>query len=76
MKTRKPGRTQITPDPLKRQAIDDPTNRFMKGILAAVIEYEKEIRRRRVINAIRARARNGPAVRRLPTGYGAERSRR
>jgi hypothetical protein len=53
---------------------NDPNDRVIGGILAVVVEYENEIRRRLSIRATRAKARTGHAVRRPPTGLVANRA--
>lgn len=54
--------------------LNDPTDRLMLRVLAALADYENEIRRRRLIAATRAKTRNGHAVRRPPARYVAGRS--
>ncbi len=56
--------------------LNGPTDRFMARLQTLIAEHENEMRRQYLMRATRLKARNGHAIRRLPTGYGAERSRR
>ncbi len=55
---------------------DDPTDSLLVRFQTAFAERENQIRRQRMMAASRAKARNGHAVRRAPTGYVADRAGR
>jgi len=56
--------------------VDRPTDHFMEGLWANITELENALRRERLMQAARAKARSGSAIHQPPTGFVADRAGR